>query len=105
MAYGELNGGTTCDIPINPFEIDVRYRLTAAGMDLATQVGVGSYRLDFAVRHPEHCGRYVMAIEADRANCPLGHVARERDRLRQRLLEARGWKFHHIWSTDWFKQL
>jgi hypothetical protein len=29
-------------------------------------------------------------------------VARERDRLRQRLLESRGWRFHRIWSTDWF---
>ena len=31
-----------------------------------------------------------------------GHTARERDRLRQSMLEARGWRFHRIWSTDWF---
>src|SRR5690606_276441 len=28
--------------------------------------------------------------------------ARERDRLRQAILEDLGWKFHRIWSTDWF---
>jgi hypothetical protein len=28
--------------------------------------------------------------------------ARERDRLRQDVLEQLGWRFHRIWSTDWF---
>jgi hypothetical protein len=28
--------------------------------------------------------------------------ARERDRLRQDVLEHLGWRFHRIWSTDWF---
>jgi hypothetical protein len=29
-------------------------------------------------------------------------TARDRDRLRQDHLERLGWKFHRIWSTDWF---
>ena len=28
--------------------------------------------------------------------------ARERDRQRQDILEGLGWRFHRIWSTDWF---
>ena len=28
--------------------------------------------------------------------------ARDRDRLRQEVLEGLGWRFHRIWSTDWF---
>ncbi|MBM2811331.1 MAG: hypothetical protein HW416_2090 [Chloroflexi bacterium] len=28
-------------------------------------------------------------------------VARDRDRLRQQVLEGLGWKIHRIWSTDW----
>lgn len=104
MASGgeELSSGSHGDVPLNPFEIDVRDRLTAAGLDLVPQLGVGSYRLDFAVRHPERPGQYVLAVEADGAMYHSGHVARERDRLRQRLLEGRGWTFHRIWSTDWF---
>lgn len=88
--------------PMNAFEIDIHDRLTEAGLDLVPQLGVGRYRLDFAARHLEHPGRYVLAIEADGAAYHSGHVARERDRLRQRLLESRGWTFHRIWSTDWF---
>ena len=29
-------------------------------------------------------------------------TARDRDRLRQQQLENLGWRFHRIWSTDWF---
>src|SRR5262249_17404088 len=32
-----------------------------------------------------------------------GRSARDRDRLRQEILENQGWKMHRIWSTDWFK--
>jgi len=28
--------------------------------------------------------------------------ARNRDRLRQEILEGLDWKLHRIWSTDWF---
>jgi very-short-patch-repair endonuclease len=97
-----LGDGPNRDIPLNAFEIDVRDRLEAAGISLDCQVGVGSYRLDFAARHPKKPGRHVLAIEADGAAYHSGHTARERDRLRQQLLEGRGWVFHRIWSTDWF---
>ena len=30
-------------------------------------------------------------------------TARDRDRLRQQVLEARGWTILRLWSTDWFK--
>jgi very-short-patch-repair endonuclease len=64
---------------------------------------LGSYRLDFAVRHPHEPGRFVLAVEADGAAYHSGLVARERDRLRQQALEARGWTFVRIWSTDYFR--
>lgn len=104
MASGgrDLSNDGRRAVALNPFEIDVRDQLAREGLDLVPQLGVGRYRLDFAVRHPEHPGRYVLAIEADGASYHAGLVARERDRLRQRLLEARGWRFHRIWSTDWF---
>lgn len=98
----ELHGGADNTVALNPFEIDIRDQLTAAGLHLDAQVGVGSYRIDFAARHPDFPGRHVLAIEADGASYHSGHITRERDRLRQTLLEQRGWTFHRIWSTDWF---
>ena len=45
----------------------------------------------------------VLAIEADGASCHSAPTARSRDRLRQQVLENLGWRFHRIWSTDWFR--
>ena len=82
---------------------EARRRLEDAGLDVTAQYGVGRYRLDFAVRHPKHPGRFVLAVEADGAAYHSGVVARERARLRQAALEARGWTFVRIWSTDFFR--
>ena len=45
----------------------------------------------------------VLAIEADGATYHSSATARDRDRLRQEHLERLGWRFHRIWSTDWFR--
>jgi very-short-patch-repair endonuclease/DNA polymerase III delta prime subunit len=87
---------------LNPFEISVRDRLVEAGLDLAPQWGVAGYYIDFAVRHPQRRDEMVLAIEADGATYHSTETARARDRLRQEHLERLGWKFHRIWSTEWF---
>jgi very-short-patch-repair endonuclease len=94
------NSSTT--IALNSFELDIKRRLEAEGLKLVPQFGVCNYRIDFAVRDPKNPDNFVLAIEADGASYHSGHIARERDRLRQMLLEDRGWTFHRIWSTDWF---
>ncbi|WP_456820163.1 hypothetical protein [Cellulomonas sp. URHB0016] len=58
-------------------------------VDVTAHDQVGSYRLDFAVRHAQRPGRFVLAVEADGAAHHSGVFARERDRLRQQSLEAR----------------
>jgi very-short-patch-repair endonuclease len=87
---------------LNPFEIDVRDRLTRAGLALQPQFGSSGYRIDFAVKHPEQPGRMVLAIECDGASYHSAPTARDRDRLRQEQLERLGWTFHRIWSQAWF---
>jgi hypothetical protein len=41
-------------------------------------------------------------VDRDGASYHSAPTARDRDRLRQQQLEALGWRFHRIWSTDWF---
>jgi len=43
-----------------------------------------------------------MAIECDGRSYHSFPTARERDRLREAALRARGWDFHRIWSDHWF---
>jgi hypothetical protein len=44
-----------------------------------------------------------MCIECDGATYHSSKSARDRDRLKQTILERLGWRIRRIWSTDWFK--
>ena len=98
----ELSAGPS-NTPLNPFELDVMKRLEDKGIPVTPQYGVSGFRIDFACAHPDQPGRMVLAIEADGASYHSAHTARDRDRLRQQVLEDKGWRFHRIWSTEWFR--
>jgi hypothetical protein len=66
------------------------------------QYGSSGYWIDYAVAHPTQPGRYVLALECDGATYHSSESARDRDRLRQEQLERIGWRFHRIWSSEWF---
>jgi very-short-patch-repair endonuclease len=85
----------------SPFEEAVYQALTAQGLTLHRQVGVSNYRIDLGVADPQQPGRYLLGIECDGAIYHSAPTARERDRLRQQVLEQLGWKMHRIWSHDW----
>jgi very-short-patch-repair endonuclease len=87
---------------LNAFEVDVRDTLAQRGLRLTPQYGVSGYWIDFVVHHPTEDGRLVLAIECDGATYHSSESARDRDRLRQEQLERIGWRFHRIWSSEWF---
>lgn len=88
----------------SPFEADVAAVIRSLGYHVDPQVGSAGFRIDLAVRHPERPGQYLLAVECDGAEYHAALWARERDRLRQEILEGLGWRFHRIWSTDWFHE-
>ncbi|MBQ8749959.1 MAG: DUF4011 domain-containing protein [Clostridia bacterium] len=88
--------------PDSYFEIEVCDVLKESGYKVDMQVGCSGYRIDLGVKHPTK-GEYVLAVECDGATYHSGKTTRDRDRLRQEVLERLGWKFYRIWSTDWFR--
>ncbi len=86
----------------SPFEETVAAAMESLGYKVDKQVGSAGFKIDLAVRHPDQPGRYMLAVECDGATYHRALWARERDRLRQEILENLGWRFHRIWSTDWF---
>ncbi len=88
--------------PDSPFEESVLRELTNRGYTVRPQVGSQGFYIDLAVVDPRQPGRYVLGIECDGAMYHSARSARDRDRLRQQVLEAVGWRLHRIWSTDWF---
>lgn len=92
----------TGEVADSPFEEDVAEVISSLGFIADPQVGSAGFRIDIGVRHPDRPGTYILAVECDGATYHSALWARERDRLRQEVLEHLGWRFHRIWSTDWF---
>ncbi|MDA8445813.1 DUF3320 domain-containing protein [Paracidovorax valerianellae] len=86
------------------FEEQVAEALQRAGYQVHPQVGIAGFFIDLAIADPERPGRYLMGIECDGAAYHSARSARDRDRLRQAVLEDHGWIIHRIWSTDWFQR-
>lgn len=84
------------------FEKEVREFLQKHGYTVDTQVGCSSFKIDLAVKRQDSPD-YLLAVECDGAAYRNSKTARDRDRLRQDILEKMGWHFYRIWSTDWFR--
>ena len=101
---GMLEAGDTTDREADSdFELIVKNRLEIAGYQVKCQVGVTGYFIDLAVRSPSNPNQFILGVECDGAMYHSFKSARDRDRLRQEILEKLGWKIHRIWSTDWFQ--
>ena len=86
-----------------PFEDAVLEAIKSHGYEVHKQVGCAGFRVDLAVVNPASPGNYLIAIECDGFKYHSAPVARDRDRLRQQILEKLGWKIYRIWSTDWYR--
>jgi very-short-patch-repair endonuclease len=97
------SGRKTGKEPDSDFERWFLSRLRSAGFDAHPQVGVAKYRIDIGIIHPEKPGTYILGVECDGATYHSSKSARDRDRLRQEVLEKLHWKIHRVWSTDWYR--
>ena len=89
----------TADLPL---EDAIRTGLMKEGYDVHSRVGVAGFFIDLAIVDREQSGRYLVGLECDGESYGASRSARDRDRLRQAVLEDHGWILHRIWSTDWF---
>ena len=102
--HGKLNNTAETSLPADsPFEENVYDKLVRLGYVVRRQIGSQGFFIDMAVVDAQSPGRYVIGIECDGAAYHSARSARDRDRLRQQVLENIGWKIHRIWSTDWFR--
>jgi very-short-patch-repair endonuclease len=99
IAAGQVNGADYD----SPFEEAVAITIRRRGYEVSSQVGVTGFRIDLAVLDPTSPGRFILGVECDGATYHSSRSARDRDRLRQEVLEELGWKLYRIWSTDWFR--
>ncbi len=96
--YEDGSGGETD----SDFEIFVADALRGGGYDVVYQVGVEKFRIDLGVRHASCPVGFIAGIECDGAPYHSGLSVRDRDHIRQTILENLGWNIYRVWSTDWF---
>lgn len=94
---------STSKEPDSPFEEAVIKALVENDIEVEPQVGTTGFFIDIAVKDTENPGRYILGIECDGATYHSSRSARDRDRLRQEVLEGLGWRLHRIWSTEWYR--
>jgi len=87
----------------SPFEESVLGVLRSWGYDVVPQVGQAGYRIDLGIRDPDDPTRFLLAVECDGAAYHSSPAARDRDRLRQEVLEGLGWTMHRIWGPSWYR--
>ena len=86
----------------SPFETAVARALRDKGWVLHPQIGVSAFRIDIGIVHPDEPGVYLAGVECDGAMYHSSSYARERDKIRQAVLESLGWTLFRVWSTDWW---
>ena len=84
-------------------EVAVIEGLRKAGFRCEPQVGAMGFFIDIGVVDPNDEDSFVVGIECDGATYHGAQSARDRDRLRQEVLENMGWTMERVWSTDWFR--
>jgi very-short-patch-repair endonuclease len=89
-----------CD---SDFEKFVKERLEAKGYEVIPQIGVAGFWIDLGVKHRDWPYGFLLGVECDGAAYHSALSARDRDRLRQQVLESLGWTIYRVWSTDWFR--
>lgn len=86
----------------SPFEEDVKNEIRALGYEALSQIGCSSFRIDLGVIDSVNPGCFILGVECDGRTYHSAFTARERDRIRQDVLQGLGWKIHRIWSPDWY---
>lgn len=96
-----VHGVVSDDANLANIENEVFDFLTQNGFKAVKNIGCSEYKIDIGIQNPLNAD-FVLAIECDGRNYKNSKTTRDRDRLRQEVLERLGWKFYRVWSIDWF---
>jgi REase_MTES_1575/AAA domain len=82
---------------------DIYIALQQAGYNVCPSVGRSKFPIDLAVFDNQRPHEFLLGIEVDGKTYQAYDTARDRDRLRRKVLEEDlKWQIHRIWSKEWF---
>jgi len=81
---------------------DLYHELTNIGLSVEMNVGIGSNKIDLAVKDPV-TSTFILGIEFDSALSSSMNTVKEKDYHRQKYLETFGWEIRRVWSSDYWR--
>ncbi len=108
LAYAELASMLERErnevTPRSEIEREVSDAIRSLGYIAVSQVGESTLRVDIGVKTCENPDRFILGILLDGEGYRSTATARDRDRLREQVLEGMGWNLHRIWSPEWVQR-
>jgi len=101
-ALAAMEGAAAAPPEDSDFEQFIATRLRNQGYEVRRHVGCSDYQVNLAVIDPSAPDRYVLGMEWDGRTYRDAATARDRDKLRQSVMEGLGWKLIRLWSADWW---
>lgn len=74
-----------------------------SGFAAITGVGTEGCRVDLAIAEAVNSGEFCLGLELDGPEYGRPRSARDRDKLRPRVLRQRGWNLERVWCLDWWQ--
>jgi REase_MTES_1575/AAA domain len=81
---------------------DICFALQQAGYGTSPSVGQSDFPIDLAIFDQQQPHNFILGIELDGVTYQAQNTARDRDRIRPKVLEDLKWEIHRIWSKEWF---
>jgi len=98
----ETGNTSTSREPPTDFQLFIGEGIKKMGYEIVHEVGVSGFFIDIGVKHKSFPDGFILGVECDGRAYHSSKSARDRDILRQEILEGLGWNIYRIWSTDWF---
>ncbi|MBP3039566.1 DUF3320 domain-containing protein [Bacillaceae bacterium Marseille-Q3522] len=80
----------------------IQLGLQHAGYESKLSVGSSEYKVDVAVLSRKEKGEYLAAIQIDGPRYADALTTRDRDKLKETMMDRLGWHIIKVWSADWF---
>lgn len=91
-------------LPMFSLEQEIIKEIEKLGFKAVIGIGNSEYKIGIGVLAPNNQSHFVLGIECDGLTYASAATARDRDRLRHRILEQVGWRVHKIWAIDWLNK-
>jgi len=101
---GELGGSSSLPLDADPLAALAGIQLRQSGYATALDVGVGGLRVELALKQAELSPQFLLGVETDGPAYGEARTARDRERTRGAVLEARGWRLSRLFASSWYRR-